>query len=74
MVSSLQSTFVHRDNSDGTIDSICRECLLTVASAIWETELEHAEHDHSCDPYRLEYLQKLAQNPPNPQSSTATHS
>ena len=74
VVSSLQSAFVHRDNSDGTIDSICRHCLSTIATSMWEKELECAEYSHLCDPYRLEYLHKLAEDSPSPQNGAANHS
>jgi len=53
------------------IDSICRECLVTVASSMWETELERAENSHLCDPYRLEYLHQLANDPPHPRQNSA---
>jgi hypothetical protein len=43
--------FVHRANWDGTFDSICRECVATVATAACESELEEAERDHVCSPW-----------------------
>lgn len=46
--------FAHRANEDGTIDSICRECLATVATSQWEADLEKAEQAHVCDPAELE--------------------
>jgi hypothetical protein len=57
-LSPLQSVFAHRNNPDGTIDSICRECLLTIASSQWEADLERAESSHKCDPHRVEELRK----------------
>lgn len=56
VVSAVRAFFVHRSNADGTIDSFCRECLITVASSQWEVELDRAEKKHLCDPVRLEYV------------------
>ena len=55
--------FVHRINKDGSIDSFCRKCLITVASSQWEAELERAESKHGCDPLQLEYVSGIL-NPP----------
>jgi len=53
-------TFAHRTNRDGTIDSICKECFVTVATAMWESELDQPEHTHVCDPWVLkQYNKKL---------------
>lgn len=43
--------FAHRSNRNGTTDSICRECMSTVATAIWEAELDRAERKHACEPW-----------------------
>lgn len=52
--------FAHRTNRDGTIDSICKECFVTVATAMWESELDQPEHAHVCDPWVLkQYNKKL---------------
>ncbi len=40
------------------MDSICRECFATVATSVWEAELEQAEKTHKCDPYRVERLHR----------------
>ena len=55
---SLQTkpTFRHRHSGDGVIDSICSECLLTVASARIEFGLIRDEEAHVCDPVRLHRL------------------
>jgi hypothetical protein len=45
--------FPHRHNPDGTIDSICAKCFVTVATSRKESELEEAEKTHDCDPFRL---------------------
>lgn len=42
--------FAHRANSDGTSDSICRHCFVTVCTSTWETDLADAERRHICDP------------------------
>lgn len=47
-------SFAHRHNRNGTIDSICKNCFLTVASSNWEFALEPKELAHSCDPAILE--------------------
>ena len=44
--------FPHRHNADGSFDSICTECLATVATRKTEDELYLAELSHVCDPLR----------------------
>ena len=46
--------FLHRINDDGTIDSICRECFVTVANALSRAELEQEERKHHCESELLE--------------------
>lgn len=44
--------FIHRLNKDGSVDSICTRCFLTVASVVraaTEPELELAEAQHRCN-------------------------
>jgi hypothetical protein len=48
--------FIHRGNRDGTTDSFCRKCFMTVASSQWEADLEPAESNHKCDPIQMEHL------------------
>ena len=48
-----QEKFPHRHNSNGTHDSICRECLTTVATVLRETDLSGFEFRHLCDPVRV---------------------
>ena len=45
--------FVHRKNCDGTFDSFCRGCFVTVAKTRLETELEGEERGHMCNPWDL---------------------
>lgn len=63
MASSVHPAFVHRGNRDGTIDSICRQCYVTVGTSVWEAELDQAEQDHACDPDRLAHWRRLAGRP-----------
>ena len=42
-------SFAHRLNHDASIDSICKTCYQTVASADRESELIHIEESHLCD-------------------------
>jgi len=51
--------FAHRLNEDGTIDSICRDCFVTVTTASSESDLEHEECDHTCDPALIERYKKV---------------
>lgn len=51
--------FVHRLNDCGTIDSICRECFATVATARSESALEGEQQKHRCDPGLLDRYKKL---------------
>ena len=53
----IRPEFVHRSNRDGTTDTICRSCFTTVATAIWEAELERRERGHACDPWTVERFQ-----------------
>jgi hypothetical protein len=48
MVSVRTLEFTHRSNSNGSMDSICSRCYDTVATSIWEAELELAEEAHRC--------------------------
>jgi hypothetical protein len=45
---SAQLAFPHRQNLDGTIDSICPDCFTTVATSSDETVLLGAERLHKC--------------------------
>ena len=57
---SRESTFVRRENRDGTIDSICRTCFITVHTSLWESELDQAEKSHTCDPEVLAHWNRMA--------------
>jgi hypothetical protein len=51
------ASFVHRNNRDGTIDSICKTCFATVC-AHCESEGVCAgnEAKHVCDAWKLELI------------------
>jgi hypothetical protein len=44
--------FVHRQNRDGSFDSICTNCFQTVANKKVEAELEQIERDHICEGHK----------------------
>jgi hypothetical protein len=46
---SAAAAFAHRHNFDGTWDSICTKCFLTVASEWAEDGLLMHERHHNCD-------------------------
>lgn len=52
-------TFTHRQNRDGTIESICHACFVTVRTSFWESELEQAEKSHACDPKLLAHWERM---------------
>ena len=41
--------FIHRFNEDGTVDSICRDCFVTIATEESASDLEREERKHKCD-------------------------
>lgn len=51
--------YAHRRNIDGTTDSICKNCFITVIRASREGDLARAEHDHICDRSTLDYWSKM---------------
>jgi len=48
MNSSGRDEFAHRQNADGSFDSICLACYLTVSSAPSESNLLDGEANHWC--------------------------
>jgi hypothetical protein len=50
--------YPHRTNPDGTIDSICPRCFMTIGTSFSESELEHIEAQHICDAERFEYFEE----------------
>jgi len=47
-LSSQRPDSVRRQNQDGTLDSICRRCGLTIARAFHPRDLEELEARHVC--------------------------
>jgi hypothetical protein len=45
--------FPHRENPDGTYDSICGRCFKTVAIGVKQADLKQAEEDHICNGFEL---------------------
>jgi hypothetical protein len=43
-------TFPHRQNADGTFDSICPYCFQTVSQQRLESDLARFEQSHKCRP------------------------
>lgn len=50
------STFHHRHNENGSLDSICPHCFLTIGSDQNVQQLFFEERTHFCDPLRLHQL------------------
>lgn len=59
MLTRHQPPFVRRANRYGTTDSICSTCLVIVAAARQDRQLNQAEQSHACDPVILEHWSKL---------------
>jgi len=47
MTDARNTVYVHRRNNDGSFDSICRACSMTVANATDEAMLAEHEKNHS---------------------------
>jgi hypothetical protein len=54
--------FHHRHNRDGTHDSICPACFMTVASTSQESALPRHEGTHKCDPVQLYQVSQYARH------------
>jgi hypothetical protein len=52
--------YAHRRNYDGTLDSICKLCYLTVARAYRELDLTHLELRHVCQPIERRRATRIA--------------
>jgi hypothetical protein len=48
METASKVAFKHRNNPDGSWDSICLKCYLTVETAMQEDDLEETERRHDC--------------------------
>ena len=49
MATILPFPFSHRHNPDGTYDSICNKCFMTVGTKRKEVDLLEVEQSHVCD-------------------------
>jgi len=54
------SQYAHRPNYDGTVDSICKLCFLTVARAYREVDLIQLEIRHICQPVERRKATRIA--------------
>lgn len=59
MLASHRPPFLRRTNRYGTTDSICSTCLVIVAAARQEGDLNQAEQRHACNPVVLDDWSKL---------------
>ena len=50
--------FAHRENKDGMLDSICTKRFATVATSMWEPDLETGEREHTCDPATAKHFER----------------
>jgi len=57
--------FPHRHNVDGTYDSICVRCFVTIAHVSIEAELTEFEASHTCDPIHLYRVSQSYSAPPS---------
>ena len=51
--------FAHRNNPDGSCDTICSRCFQTIATVRDEAELPRIESKHVCDRHLLERFERL---------------
>jgi hypothetical protein len=53
-------SFTYRFNFDGTVDSICTKCFVTVANSDSLPDIQPKERDHVCDPVLVERYAKVS--------------
>lgn len=63
--SSAETTFVRRQNANGSTHSICTCCFITVATATRQADLDQAEQRHICDPWLVAHWKELASRSPS---------
>ena len=63
MSSSERLIFAHRFSPEGTVDSICPRCFVTVASVKNEADLVLNEARHVCDPFLLAHYEFFKKKP-----------
>jgi hypothetical protein len=61
-MSALPKAIPHRQNKDGSYDSICPHCFLTIATARTEGELVSLEQRHVCESSLLAERGELLQS------------
>jgi hypothetical protein len=54
----IRTIFPHRHNDDGSFDSICTECLETVATNEDETKLRVYELVYVCNPPKFSWVRE----------------
>jgi hypothetical protein len=52
-------SFAHRNNDDGSFDSICHSCFQTIAQSECEQDLQAEERGHVCNPATVEHYRGL---------------
>ena len=50
------SPYAHCTNPDGTIDSICTTCFMTLGTAEEEAALQELECNHKCEKWSLKVI------------------
>jgi hypothetical protein len=58
--------FPHRRKPNGTFDSICTQCFLTIATADTEAELKAAERAHHCKGFNMGEIMHLTEGDRRP--------
>jgi hypothetical protein len=64
MTQASQTVFPHRQNADGSFDSICSECFHTIATGSTEAQLEAEEsaHPSSCKGFSFTALYRRSED------------
>jgi len=60
MANHAEVGFTYRQNTDGTVDSICRCCFRTVARAHDQASLYSAESNHRCSEEDARHFQRTS--------------
>jgi hypothetical protein len=69
MFLSSRPDFPHRRRPNGTFDSICTQCFLTVANADTEAELKPAERAHDCKGFNIGEIMHRTEHERRPNQS-----
>jgi len=57
--------FLHRRNDDESLDSVCLECLQTIASVTREDSLAEFEREHICNPVDRDHFDEVRTQHPH---------